>query len=95
MLDSKPKVVKKPLDWPCYNSAMSTEIVLPLETMTVAEKLEVIDAVWQDLRKNEGSLPVPEWHKQILERRRRSFERGEVGYTNWEDAKAEIRRRVS
>ena len=68
---------------------------MPLEKMTVEEKLEVLDAVWQDLRKSEISIPVPEWHKQILESRRRAFLNGEIGYTNWEDAKDEILRRVS
>ena len=74
---------------------MNAEIVLPLEKMSVAEKLEVIDTIWQDLRRNKSQIPVPEWHKQILESRRRAFERGEIGYTNWEDAKKDIRRRVS
>ena len=74
---------------------MNTEIVLPLEKMTVAEKLEVIDTVWEDLRKNAEAIPTPDWHRQILESRRKAFERGEIGYTDWEDAKAENRRRVS
>lgn len=74
---------------------MNSKVVLPLEKMSVAEKLEVIDAVWEDLRKNDSSIPVPEWHKLILESRRRAFERGEIGYTDWDDAKDEIRHRVS
>jgi Putative addiction module component len=74
---------------------MNSEVVLPLERMSVAEKLEVIDAIWQALIKREGSIPVPDWHKQILESRRRAYLRGDIGYTSWEDAKDEIRRRVS
>ena len=74
---------------------MNPEVVLPLDKMTVAEKLAVIDTVWEDLRKNSEEIPVPEWHKQILDSRRGAFERGEIGYTDWEKAKAEIRRRVS
>jgi putative addiction module component (TIGR02574 family) len=74
---------------------MNTEVVLPLDKMTVAEKLEVIDRVWDDLRRNAESVPTPEWHKRILEDRRKAYERGEIDYSDWEDAKAEIRRRVS
>lgn len=74
---------------------MNANVVLPLEIMTVAEKLEVIDTVWADLRKNESEIPVPERHREILASRRRAFERGEIGYTDWETAKKEIRNRVS
>ncbi len=78
-----------------YNFYMNTEIVLPLESMSIAEKLEVIDTVWEDLRKNASAIPVPEWHREILASRKKAFERGEIGYTNWEIAKKEIRDRVS
>lgn len=74
---------------------MNTSIVLPLESMSVAEKLEVIDRVWADLRKNPSEIPVPDWHREILASRRKAFERGEIGYTDWETAKKEIRDRVS
>ena len=74
---------------------MNTEVILPLERMSIAEKFEVIDIVWDDLRKNAGSIPIPEWHREILASRRKAFERGEIGYTDWETAKKEIRDRVS
>lgn len=63
--------------------------------MTVAEKLAVIDTIWRDLRRRAEQIPAPDWHRQILEARREAFERGEIGYSDWEDAKDEIRRRVS
>lgn len=78
-----------------YNPAMNSNVVLPLESMTVAEKLEVLDKVWDDLRKNASKIPVPEWHLEILASRRRAVESGEVGYTDWETAKKQIRMRVS
>lgn len=74
---------------------MNTNVILPLESMSIAEKLEVIDTVWEDLRKNASLIPVPEWHREILASRRKAFERGEIGYTDWEVAKKEIRLRVS
>lgn len=63
--------------------------------MTVAEKLEALDVIWSDLRQNTEKLPPPEWHKEVLENRRKAFERGEVSYTDWEAAKVEIRKRIS
>ena len=62
--------------------------------MTVAEKLEVIDTVWQDLRKHDSPIPVPEWHLRILEERERALENGEDEFLDFDIAMAEIRERI-
>lgn len=74
---------------------MNQQISLPLEKMTVTEKLEVMELLWADLRRTSEMLPTPEWHKELLANRRKAFVNGETGYTDWETAKQEIRNRVS
>ena len=37
--------------------------------MTVAEKWEALHAIWSDLAQNPGEIPVPDWHKPVLESR--------------------------
>ena len=61
--------------------------------MTVREKLEVLELVWEDLRKNVTEIPTPEWHREVLERRLNAVEKGQMGYTDWETAKGQIRRK--
>jgi hypothetical protein len=33
---------------------------------------------------------VPQWHKDLLDERRDTYERGEIRVIDWEDAKKEI-----
>ena len=37
--------------------------------MTTAEKLSLLDLIWDDLRHNPADLSSPEWHRIELERR--------------------------
>jgi hypothetical protein len=68
---------------------------LPLDEMTVAEKLQLMEVLWEDLSKNPADLPSPEWHKEVLDECRRKAESGEEQFIDWEKAKQEILKRTS
>ncbi|MBA2378551.1 MAG: addiction module protein [Blastocatellia bacterium] len=48
---------------------MNAELILPLDKMTAAEKMEVIDRIMDDLSRNSSSVPVVEWHGEVLRQR--------------------------
>jgi Putative addiction module component len=37
--------------------------------MTIKEKLEILEALWEDLARNAQSVKSPDWHKKTLEER--------------------------
>jgi len=67
---------------------------LPLDRMTTGERLMAMEALWDDLCRDEAQVPVPDWQKQILDERRRQIESGEAKFVDWETAKARIRDRI-
>jgi hypothetical protein len=67
---------------------------LPLDQMSTEEKLAALEAIWGDLSRNEQQLPVPDWHKQVLDQRQRQIDRGEATFVDWEEAKRRIRERT-
>lgn len=69
-------------------------VTLPLNEMTVSEKLQLMEALWDDLSRNAAALDSPEWHGEVLEERERRIAAGEARFSGWEEAKADIRRRV-
>lgn len=75
------------------NTAM--KFALPLKEMTVSEKIGIMEEIWADLSSVSAGYSPPDWHERILEERSRLAESGEVGFTDWETAKREIRNRVS
>lgn len=63
--------------------------------MTVAEKLRVMEELWDDLRTRAEDVPVPQWHKDLLNERERLIEAGEVEFSDWETAKKRITKLTS
>jgi hypothetical protein len=63
--------------------------------MTIAEKLRVMEELWDDLRSTARQVPVPQWHKDLLEDRERLVETGEAQFADWETAKKRITERTS
>ena len=64
--------------------------VLPLDKMTIEEKLRVIEEVWEDLRRSPDSIPMPEWHLAVLREREKSIEHGTAKFIDLEIARREI-----
>jgi len=72
---------------------MST--VIQIDQMTLEEKLRAMEALWDDLCRREEEVPIPQWHKDLLDERERSIEQGKAQFTDWETAKKRINERTS
>jgi len=68
---------------------------LPLDEMTVEEKLQTMEAIWQSLSANPEALESPVWHEEELRVREARFASGEAKFIDWEKAKEEIRQHTS
>ena len=66
-------------------------IDLPLEKMTLADKLEAMELLWADISRKPADLPSPAWHRDILDERRRLVAEGQLKFLDWDTAIAELR----
>ena len=69
--------------------------VLPLNEMSVEEKVKTMEALWQSLSANAEAVESPAWHEEELRERERKIASGETKFISWEEAKADIRRQTS
>ncbi|MEO0529678.1 MAG: addiction module protein [Planctomycetota bacterium] len=69
-------------------------IDLPLETMSLADKLSTMEQLWADLSRSPGSLPSPEWHRDVLKERKEAVEAGQLQFLDWETAIADLRQEL-
>ena len=51
---------------------------LPLSELTLAQKLELMEAIWDDLAKHEETLESPEWHEEVLKDREKALAAGKA-----------------
>ena len=62
-----------------------------IHQMPLREKLLVMEAIWNDICREEQNLEVPQWHKDILDERERMVADGKTQFIDWEDAKKQIK----
>jgi putative addiction module component (TIGR02574 family) len=65
-----------------------------LKQMTVREKIQLMEALWDDLCGAEEAIPVPDWHKAVLDERERQVAAGEAEFVDWDAAKERIAKRI-
>jgi hypothetical protein len=59
--------------------------------MSLHEKLLVMEAIWDEISREEAILEVPQWHKDLLDERERQVAGGQAHFIDWEEAKKQIK----
>ncbi|WP_447975381.1 addiction module protein [Nitrospira sp. Kam-Ns4a] len=68
---------------------------LPLNDMTLQEKLAAMESLWEDLARTPEAMESPAWHQDLLDARRQRLAEGTARFSDWETAKADIRTKLS
>jgi hypothetical protein len=61
--------------------------------MTRSEKVMVMEALWEDLSRDQTQVESPEWHLKELTATEERVKSGEEKLIDWEQAKKDLRRR--
>ena len=62
-----------------------------IDGLTKPQKIQLMEAIWDDLCREEAEIESPAWHEQILANRQARVDRGEAQFTDWQTAKKRIR----
>ena len=69
-------------------------IQLPLSQMTLADKLELMESLWNDLSQHPENLPSPNWHREVLSERKRLADDGILQFLDWDSAINDLRKEL-
>jgi len=69
-------------------------LTIPLEQMSVEEKLQVIEEIWIDLAGTPENIPSPSWHADVLRAREKRISEGTSNFLDIAQAKEAVRRRL-
>lgn len=64
---------------------------ISLQHMSIKEKLQTTELLWDDLRARAGDEPSPSWHGEELAQREAALARGEEQSEDWDAARRRIR----
>jgi putative addiction module component (TIGR02574 family) len=71
---------------------MSTEYT-SVFGLSPAEKLQLVEDLWDDLAANPEAVPVHEWQKRELARRKANLMANPASSLSWEEVKRRVRSR--
>lgn len=72
-----------------------SRINIPLAQFALAEKLDLLEALWAELSAEPHAYPSPEWHEAVLADRSAALAAGKCEVSGWEEAKDRIRRTIT
>ena len=59
--------------------------------LSPAEKLQLVEDLWDDLAAHSEDIPVPEWHKAEIDRRAANLKAHPASGLTWEEVKRRVR----
>lgn len=59
--------------------------------MSVSEKLQLLEDLWDDIASNPAAVPVQEWQKEELNRRKKELLKNPDAAISWEEIQRRIR----
>lgn len=57
------------------------------------DKLRVMEAIWEDLSKEDTEVESPKWHQEALQETEQRLNLGEEKKIDWQTAKKDLRKR--
>ncbi len=69
--------------------ALNKELVFDLNA---EEKLQLVEDLWDDIATCPETVPVLDWQKQELKRRKENFLKNPSSELNWDEIKLRVRR---
>jgi len=61
---------------------------IEIKKMSTIERLQTMELLWESLLDEESEIESPEWHRDVLEERKRKIENGKAEFISLEELKA-------
>ena len=62
--------------------------IAEISKMSVLERLETMEALWDSLTREPAGIKSPKWHEEILSDRKEKIESGNAGFISLEKLKS-------
>jgi putative addiction module component (TIGR02574 family) len=61
--------------------------IAEIKKLPLHEKLQLMEAIWEDLRANADAVLMPNWQKELLDARRKAVTEGRERVLDWDEVK--------
>ena len=67
---------------------------IPLDKMSVEDKLQAIEEIWADLVDTPENIPSPSWHADVLKAREKRISEGTSRFLDVAEAKNAVKEKI-
>jgi len=71
------------------------QIKLEVERLDLSEKLMLVEDIWDSIANSHSKIPVPQWHKEELDKRYKAYKKGDLELHSWDDIKKTISKKLN
>jgi hypothetical protein len=71
------------------------KVTLPLQEMTTAEKLSLMELLWEDLCRTPEDIPMPAWHGEVLAEREKQLQNGQTRFIEWAEMRERLEKEIN
>lgn len=61
-----------------------------VRNLPLHEKLQVMEAIWEDLSGDPAQVEIPDWHREILDERAAMVLEGKAKFLDWDSVKQQL-----
>jgi putative addiction module component (TIGR02574 family) len=65
------------------------------DDLPVDQQIDYVQALWDRIAAREDQIPVPVWHREVLEERLAEYETDPDAGRPWEEVEADLRKRLA
>jgi hypothetical protein len=67
-------------------------LALLIKEMTKAEKLALMELLWEDLSRTPEDIPTPAWHAEVLAEREKLIQDGQTHFSDFAEVEERLRK---
>lgn len=72
---------------------MTIKDIMAIKQLSREEKLQIMEAIWEDLSHEAQLVQSPAWHESQLRETEQRIQSGKEHILDWKEAKQELRKR--
>jgi putative addiction module component (TIGR02574 family) len=78
----------------CYDRTVKTDLLAQAKRLSVSERLELVEAIWDSIAEDAGieMLPLSEEHRLELDRRLADLEENPTAGSTWDKVRSRLER---
>ncbi len=67
-----------------------TTALQKLEMLPVPERVQLVEDLWDSIARSNAEVPIPQWQKDELDRRKQNYLRNTSSGQTWDEVKRDI-----